>query len=189
MTREQTHHCFAHVVKRRAEPEEYLRAHTLTFSDQAEQDVLGADVVVPQLEGFPQRELEHLLGARRERDVAGRCRTTVANHLVDVFARLLKRDIQRCKRLRGDALALVDQSEQDVLGPDVVVIQQTRLFLREDDDAPGAVGESFEHGSSVAPRAPRRSRISSGGVDSSFLRPRGEPPVRLLVGERPLVEA
>src|SRR4030095_4562688 len=42
-------------------------------------------------------------------------------------------------------LPLVDQAEQDVLGPDVIVIEHPRLFLREDHHASGPVGEPFEH--------------------------------------------
>jgi hypothetical protein len=32
-----------------------------------------------------------------------------------------------------------------VLGPDVVVVQLPRLFLRQDDDVPRLVGESLKH--------------------------------------------
>ena len=39
----------------------------------------------------------------------------------------------------------MDQAEQDVLGADVVVVEQARFFLRQDHDPPGPVGEAFEH--------------------------------------------
>ena len=42
--------------------------------------------------------------------------------LLDLLTDLVERDPQRLEGLRGDALSLVDQSEQDVLGSDVVVI-------------------------------------------------------------------
>jgi hypothetical protein len=32
-----------------------------------------------------------------------------------------------------------------VLGPDVVVVEEPRLFLGEDDGSPGSVGEALEH--------------------------------------------
>ena len=54
-------------------------------------------------------------------------------------------DAQALQRPGGDALTLVDQTEQDVLGPDVVVVEEPRLFLSEDHDSPGPVGESFKH--------------------------------------------
>ena len=49
------------------------------------------------------------------------------------------------EHLRGDALALVDEAEQDVLGPDVGVVEQARFLLGEDDDPAGPIGETFEH--------------------------------------------
>ena len=52
---------------------------------------------------------------------------------------------RRLERLGGDALALVDQPEQDVLGADVVVVEHPGLFLGQDDDATCAVGEPLEH--------------------------------------------
>ena len=45
----------------------------------------------------------------------------------------------------GEALLLAQQTEQDVLGPDVVVLERARLFLRENDHLPGALCESLEH--------------------------------------------
>jgi hypothetical protein len=49
------------------------------------------------------------------------------------------------QRLRRDALALVDQAEQDVLGADVVVVEHPRFFLREHHDPAGPVGKPLEH--------------------------------------------
>ena len=60
----------AHAVEVGAQLHEHLGGDALALADEAEEDVLGADVVVAELEGLAQRQLEHLLGARRERDVA-----------------------------------------------------------------------------------------------------------------------
>ena len=70
----------------------------------------------------------------------------MADDLLDLGADGLERDAERLERLGGDALALVDQPEQDVLGADVVVVEQARFFLRQDDDSAGSVGEALEHG-------------------------------------------
>ena len=110
-----------------------------------EEDVLGADVVVAELQRLAQRELEDLLRAGRERDVARRRLAAVADDLLDLRAHGLERDAERLERLGRDALTLVDQAEQDVLGPDVVVVEEARLFLREDHDPSGPVGEALEH--------------------------------------------
>ena len=45
---------------------------------------------------------------------------------------------------RGDTLTLADQTEEDVLGPDVVVIEQARFLLGEDNDPSRSVGEALE---------------------------------------------
>ena len=127
-----------------AELHEHLRGDAFALADQAEQDVLGADVVVAELQRFAQRQLEHLLRARRERDVTRRGLPAVADDLLDLGAHGLERDAERLERLGRDALTLVDQAEQDVLGPDVVVVEQPRLLLREDHDPSCSVGEALE---------------------------------------------
>src|SRR5579863_4656030 len=55
-------------------------------------------------------------------------------------------DVQRFQGLRTRALALAQDSEHQVLGADVVVVEAPRLLLGEDDDSPRLVGEPFEHG-------------------------------------------
>src|SRR6185503_20051207 len=84
-------------------------------------------------------------GARRERDVAGRLLLTLTDDVLHLLAHGVERDAERLERLGGDALALVDQAEQDVLGADVVVVEHLRLFLGEDHHSSGAVREAFEH--------------------------------------------
>ena len=49
-----------------------LGAHPVTLPDQAEQDVLGADVLLFQRQRLAQRQLENFLRRRGERDVPGR---------------------------------------------------------------------------------------------------------------------
>jgi hypothetical protein len=135
----------ADAVEVRAELLEHLRGDALALTDQPEQDVLGADVVVAELQRLAQRQLEHLLRPRGEGDVAGGRGLALADDLLDLLAHALERDAEGLEGLGGNTLALVDQAEQDVLGPDVVVVEHPGLFLREDDHAPGPVGEAFEH--------------------------------------------
>ena len=79
-----------------------------------------------------------------------RRRAALADDLLDLAAHGLERDAERLERLGGDALALVDQPEQDVLGADVVVVEEARFFLGEDDDSAGPVGEAFEQVTSAS---------------------------------------
>ena len=68
-----------------------------------------------------------------------------AEEVEDLLAHGLELDAQVREHLRGLAVALPDEPEQDVLGPDVVVVQQARLFLGEDHDPASSVGEALEH--------------------------------------------
>ena len=142
----------AHPVEVGAELDEHLGGNALALADEAEQDVLGADVVVAELQRFAQGQLEHLLGARRERDVAGRLLLTLADDVLHLLAHGVERDAEGLQRLGGDTLTLVDQAEQNVLGADVVVVEHLGLFLGQDDDATGSVGKSLKH--VIAPLAP-----------------------------------
>ena len=62
----------ADLVEPRAEGLQDLRGDRLTFLHHAEEEVLGADVVVPELARFLDGQLEHALGLRRERHLAER---------------------------------------------------------------------------------------------------------------------
>ena len=107
--------------------------------------MLGADVVVAELQRLAQAELEDLLRPRREGDVAGRGLLPLADDLLHLLADGLQRDAEALQSLGGDAFTLVDEAEQDVLGADVVVVEHARLFLREHDHPTGPVGEPFKH--------------------------------------------
>ncbi len=135
----------AHPVEVGAQLLEHLGGDTLALADQAEQDVLGADVGVAELQRLAQGQLEHLLGPGREGDVPARRLLALADDLLDLGAHRLERDVEALERLRGDALTLVDEPEQDVLGADVVVGEHAGLFLGQHDHPSGTVGEPLEH--------------------------------------------
>ena len=145
VAREHLHDGLAHGGQVRAELGQDLGGHALALSQQAEQNVLGADVIVAQLEGLAQGELEHLLGPGGEGDVTGGGGLALADDLDDLGAHGVQGDVHRLQRLGGHALALVDEAEEEVLGADVIVVERARLVLGQDDDAAGAVGEAFEH--------------------------------------------
>ena len=126
------------------EVEQDARGDALVLAHEAEQDVLGADVVVAEGEGFAQRELEHLLRARRERDLAGRDLVALADDARDLRAHLLDGDVERLEHAGGKPLFLAQQAEQDVLGADVVVLERPCLVLCQDDDLSSPLCEAFE---------------------------------------------
>src|SRR5690606_4215756 len=73
----------------------------------------------------------------------------LADNVEDLLPDLLQRDAERAERLGGEAIALADEPEQDVLGADVAVAQESRFLLGVDDRRPGPVGKPLEHGSMV----------------------------------------
>jgi hypothetical protein len=117
---------------------------TLVLANETEQDVLGADVVVTEGQRFTQRELENLLRARRERDLAARDLVALADDACHLRPHFLHRDVEGLEHPRRETLFLAEQPEQDVLGADVVVLQRPCLVLREDDDLASPFSKAFE---------------------------------------------
>ena len=90
VTGEQLDDLLAYARQVCAEAHEDLRGDSLALADQPEEHVLGADVVVAQLESLAEGELEDLLGTRRERRRTGRGRPGRPDRLLDFLANGLK---------------------------------------------------------------------------------------------------
>ena len=86
----------------------------------------------------------HLLGARRQADIADDHCLAAADDELDRGADLGQLHAHIAQHARGDAVALADQPEQQVLGADVVVVEALRLFLGERQDFPGPFREFVE---------------------------------------------
>ena len=121
------------------------RGDALVLAHQPEQDVLGADVVVAQRERLAEGQLQHLLGAGGEGDLAGGDLLAGAHDADDLGPDLLDRDLESLEHAGREALLLTQETQEDVLGPDVVVLEGARLFLGQDDDLARALRETFEH--------------------------------------------
>ena len=135
----------AHLLERDAERLEDAGGDALALPDQPEEEVLGADVAVPELPRFIDRELDDLLRARRQGDLTRRGRgVTPADDEFDGGADLRELDAERIEDPCGDALAFPHQPEEQMLGPDVVVVEADRLVLSERQDALGPVVEAVE---------------------------------------------
>src|ERR1700733_6661608 len=79
----------------------------------------------------------------------GRAGLAPAADLLDLLARRLLPDPERLQRPGCHPAFLTDECKQNVLGPDVFVVEHPGLFLGQYYDAPRPVGEPLE------PRAPR----------------------------------
>ena len=146
---------------------QYLRRNPLFFTEKPKQEVLSADVAVVELARLAHRELEHFLGARRVRKVGPGRLTGFAllDRLLDFLLDVVQLDAEVLEDRRRDALALANQSEQDVLSPHVFVVETGGLLARHRENFPHPLGEVIAvHGS-----------LSSGRDVQPFSRPRPLP--------------
>src|SRR2546421_695783 len=65
--------------------------------------------------------------------------------LLDLLAHGLEADPERLQRLGADTLPLGDQTEEDVLRPDVVVVEEPRLFLSQNHDSASPIRDFFKN--------------------------------------------
>src|SRR6266545_2636303 len=148
-----------------AELDQHLRGDTLALAAQAQQEVLGAEVVVAQPQRLAQGDLHDLLGPGRRRDVPDRSHRPAADDLLHLGAHGLQRDAKRRQRPGGDA-AHAQQPEQQVLGAEVVVVEQPGFLLGCDRGSACPLGEPRERvvgsGGSLAAGQPTSHRCLLG---------------------------
>lgn len=147
---------------------EHPNGCALPFTEQAEEQVLGSDVVVAELVRLPQRQLEHFLHSGRERRRSGGRARVSADQLLDVATGARQCDAELHQGAGRRTLVVGEQPQKDVLGADEIVVEETRLFLSEDEDSSAAVGESFEDGSSLPPARPRVGASVPAGPSAGF---------------------
>ena len=116
------------------------------FAQDAEQQVLGADVVVQEPVGFFGRELEDALGFRAEGNL-DRGRDLLAEHgaALDFLADAFEGQVRPGENPARQPLALADQSQQQVLGLDRNAAELARFVAREEEHAPRSFRVAFEH--------------------------------------------
>ena len=134
----------ADLVEADAEALEDAGGDAFALADEAEQQVLCADVVVAEAAGLVDRELDDLLGARREADLAHDGAIAAADDELDGGADLVELDAEVGEDLRRDALAFADEAEEEVLCADVVVVEAEGFFLGECQNAARSLRKLIE---------------------------------------------
>ena len=108
--------------------------------------MLGAHVVVVQVPSLLHRVLDHLLRARRLRQLAHRDHVRAAlDELLDLQADLAKIDVEVLQHVGRDPAAFLDQTQEDVLGADIFVIEPLRFLVGQLHHLAGAVSKSLVH--------------------------------------------
>jgi hypothetical protein len=126
-----------------AERADNARCLTARLVEQGKRDVRTGDEVVVERHRLAQRHLEHVLGVRGERDVPRLWPGSFRR--VDVGPRGVER-YAGCGEHVSCGVATVQHTQQQMLCADVIMAERPRLFLRVNDDAASAVGESLEDG-------------------------------------------
>src|SRR3954447_14301608 len=102
----------ADLVQVHAERFEHTGGDALALTDEAEQQMLRADVVVPEPAGFVDGQLDHTLCARRQADLADDRAVAAADDELDGRPNLRQLDVHVLEHPGCDTLALPDESEQ-----------------------------------------------------------------------------
>jgi hypothetical protein len=170
---EQLNDRLAHSVELGPKGLKDLESHPFALPDEAEENVLSTDVVLAELHGLSERELQSLLGTGRERDLAGPRRLMSTDDCLNSLPDDARRDAEGFECLRADTVTLTGQPKEQVLGAQVVVFQH-RLLLSECDHLTRTVREPLEHLTRIGSAQSRRAA-------SLVSLPAGEP-----TGHRPL---
>ena len=111
--------------------------------------MFGADVVVAELAGLLEGELQHPLGPGGEGDLHRHEAGAAADDFLHLDPGIFQVDAHRFEDLGRHASAFADQPEQDLLRSHEVVTQPSGLFLGEHDHLDGLLGKPLEHGSGL----------------------------------------
>ncbi len=142
---QKSQHHLSCLFQSRPQTHEHLGPDTFTLAQETEEQVLGADVVVAELERLTHREFKNFLCPWGERRRTRRSCSEHANDLVHLLPHSVQRDVHLGEGLGGKAFTFLDESEEDVLGPYELMVQETRLFLGQHQDPTGTVSETLEH--------------------------------------------
>ena len=94
--------------------------------------MLGADVGMIERLGLLAREREHFFHARRVGNVPNHFRLrSGADLLLDFHPHRFEIETHLLENVDGNALAKLDQAEQEMLGPDVIVVEAVGFFASE----------------------------------------------------------
>ena len=99
-----------------------MRGDALAFDQEAEEQVLGADVVVAHALRLFEGDLDHLFHPRRRDDLLDDDPLVATEDRLDRLADLANLDAEVVQDLCGQAITFAEKSEEQVLCPDIAVM-------------------------------------------------------------------
>src|SRR5690606_2743079 len=148
------HHLRTHLFQVDSETLENAGGDAFTLANEAEQQVFRPDVVVVEPPGLIDRELDDLLRAGGQADLTHDHALAAPDDELDRRAHLGQLDTHVVQDLGRNAVTFSYEPEQEMLRPDVVVVEPLRFFLGERQDFAGTIRKLvklFRH--------PERSRV------------------------------
>ena len=116
------------------------------FAQDAEQQVLGADVVVQQPVGFLGGELQHALGFGAERNLdRGRDLLAEDRAAFDFLADVFEGEVRAREDPARQPFAFANQAEQEVLGLNRDAAELAGLIAGEEENPSRPFRVAFEH--------------------------------------------
>src|SRR5215472_13286423 len=93
--------------------------------------MLGADVVMVETPSLIHRQLDHLLGTRGQTNISQHNTVTTPNDKFDRTADFVEFHTEIAEHLGRDPVALADQTQQQMLGADIIMVEALGFFLCE----------------------------------------------------------
>ena len=128
----------------RAQAAQHIHGDPFAFADQAQQQVLGADVVVVQAAGLIHSQLDHPLGAGGEGRLGVDGTRAPPNGSFHLFAHALRRDVEAFEDAHRHAALFGHQAQQNVFCADVAVVQAASLFSGSGQNPSGPFGKAIQ---------------------------------------------
>src|SRR2546425_6773791 len=134
----------ARSIQRNSQTLKHASRHAFALPNHAQEQVLGADVVMSHPPRFIDRQLDDLFRARSQPNLAHYGAVASSDYKLDSSPRLVQLDAHVSECLCRHSLALPNEPQEKMLSPDVVVVETQRLLLRQRKHPPRALGELIE---------------------------------------------
>jgi len=178
--REHRHHCCTDRGLVCAQTDKNLHRDTVAVASQTKEKVPGSDGSVPETQRLAQRQLQHLLRARCERDLTLGTPITWRDELEHPLTRSISRHPKRVQRPAGVAVGIGEQGEQLMLGPDLGMPELPGHLLSVANNLPGGLCEPFKHERQASHHSP--ALTSSASTEKTILGQRARMPGFRLAG-------